>query len=51
MTKAPGPRELARRAGGGANIDGNIQLLTGLCNRQKHTKHPVDFMQERGFLL
>lgn len=36
---------------GGTNTDGNIQLLRQQCNNQKHTKHPVDFMQSRGFLL
>lgn len=36
---------------GGTNTDDNIQLLRAVCNRQKHTKHPVDFMQSRGFLL
>lgn len=36
---------------GGENKDRNIQLLTPKCNMQKHKKHPVDFMQERGFLL
>lgn len=36
---------------GGSNTDDNIQLLTMTCNRQKHAKHPIDFMQERGFLL
>ncbi len=36
---------------GGSNTDDNIQLLRQRCNNQKHTKHPVDFMQERGFLL
>lgn len=36
---------------GGANEDWNIQLLTQRCNNQKYTKHPIDFMQERGFLL
>ncbi len=36
---------------GGANTDDNIQLLRQRCNNQKYTKHPVDFMQERGFLL
>ena len=36
---------------GGLNIDSNIQLLRQRCNQQKHAKHPVDFMQSRGFLL
>jgi 5-methylcytosine-specific restriction endonuclease McrA len=36
---------------GGTNTDDNIQLLRATCNRQKHSKHPVDFMQSRGFLL
>lgn len=36
---------------GGPNTDDNIQLLRQRCNNQKHAKHPVDFMQERGFLL
>lgn len=36
---------------GGSNTDENIQLLHGLCNRRKAAKHPIDFMQERGFLL
>lgn len=36
---------------GGANVDSNIQLLRQRCNNQKHAKHPVDFMQQRGFLL
>jgi 5-methylcytosine-specific restriction endonuclease McrA len=36
---------------GGSNTDQNIQLLCPKCNRQKHSKHPIDFMQERGFLL
>lgn len=36
---------------GGPNSDDNIQLLRQRCNNQKHAKHPVDFMQERGFLL
>lgn len=36
---------------GGMNIDTNMQLLTATCNMQKHKKHPVDFMQSRGFLL
>jgi len=36
---------------GGPNIDSNIQLLRQRCNNQKSAKHPVDFMQGRGFLL
>lgn len=36
---------------GGPNTDDNIQLLRRRCNSQKHAKHPVAFMQSRGFLL
>ena len=36
---------------GGSNTDDNIQLLRSTCNLQKKAKHPVDFMQQRGFLL
>lgn len=36
---------------GGTNTDGNMQLLTATCNMSKGAKHPVDFMQSRGFLL
>ena len=36
---------------GGSNTDDNIQLLRKQCNLKKHAKHPVDFMQSRGFLL
>jgi hypothetical protein len=36
---------------GGVNTDDNIQLLRARCNLQKNAKHPIDFMQERGFLL
>lgn len=36
---------------GGSNTDDNIQLLRRLCNLKKNAKHPVDFMQLRGFLL
>lgn len=36
---------------GGANEDWNIQLLRATCNNQKRAKHPIDFMQSRGFLL
>ena len=36
---------------GGANEDSNIQLLRRECNIKKAAKHPINFMQERGFLL
>lgn len=36
---------------GGSNSDDNVQLLRSFCNLQKHAKHPIDFMQQRGFLL
>lgn len=36
---------------GGLNVDENMQLLRSVCNLQKSKKHPVDFMQSRGFLL
>lgn len=36
---------------GGTNSDDNMQLLRKKCNLQKSAKHPVDFMQQRGFLL
>lgn len=36
---------------GGSNTDDNIQLLRAECNLQKHAKHPIDFMQSKGFLL
>ena len=36
---------------GGSNTDDNAQLLRAKCNLQKNAKHPVDFMQSRGFLL
>lgn len=36
---------------GGTNTDDNIQLLRSKCNLQKNAKHPVDFMQSRGYLL
>jgi len=36
---------------GGRNEDQNMQLLCRLCNLQKHAKHPIDFMQNKGFLL
>lgn len=36
---------------GGSNTDDNMQLLRAVCNMQKSAKHPVEFMQSRGFLL
>lgn len=36
---------------GGENSDSNIQLLCQPCNQSKHSKHPIDFMQQKGFLL
>ena len=35
----------------GENTDNNIQLLCPTCNHRKHAKHPIDFMQENGYLL
>lgn len=36
---------------GGEHAPGNLQLLCGPCNVRKWAKHPIDFMQEKGFLL
>lgn len=36
---------------GGSNTDDNIQLLRAWCNVSKGAKHPVEFMQKKGFLL
>jgi hypothetical protein len=36
---------------GGKHDDSNLQLLIAHCNQQKYNKHPIDFMQSRGFLL
>ena len=36
---------------GGVNEDWNMQLLRSTCNLRKHAKHPIDFMQSKGFLL
>lgn len=36
---------------GGTNTDDNMQLLTATCNLSKGAKHPIDFMQQRGFLI
>lgn len=38
-------------AKGGLHTDANLQLLCPSCNRSKGAKHPVDFMQQRGYLL
>lgn len=35
----------------GENMIQNIQLLCPTCNLQKGAKHPIDFMQSKGFLL
>jgi len=36
---------------GGMHQDSNLQLLRANCNQQKSFKHPIDFMQSKGFLL
>lgn len=36
---------------GGSHSDRNLQLLCPRCNLTKSAKHPVDFMQEKGYLL
>jgi 5-methylcytosine-specific restriction endonuclease McrA len=36
---------------GGEHSDRNIELLCPACNSSKSAKHPVEFMQSRGFLL
>jgi 5-methylcytosine-specific restriction endonuclease McrA len=36
---------------GGHNTDDNVQLLCPACNCSKNARHPIDFMQSRGFLL
>ena len=36
---------------GGPNSDKNIQLLRRKCNMSKGAKHPLTFMQAKGFLL
>ena len=36
---------------GGSNTDDNMQLLRSVCNLQKHARHPVEYMQSKGFLL
>ena len=37
--------------GGGTNDRRNLQILCEPCNRSKHAKDPITFMQSRGFLL
>lgn len=36
---------------GGSHIDSNIQLLAPACNLKKNRKHPIDYMQSKGYLL
>jgi 5-methylcytosine-specific restriction endonuclease McrA len=36
---------------GGSNDKYNLQLLCTYCNRSKHAKDPIEFMQEKGMLL
>lgn len=36
---------------GGHSNPENLQLLRPFCNVSKSNRHPVDFMQSRGFLL
>ncbi len=36
---------------GGGNDKYNIQLLCSACNKSKHAKDPIVFMQQKGFLL
>jgi len=36
---------------GGTNGKENLQLLCPTCNHSKSCKHPIDFMQQKGFLL
>lgn len=36
---------------GGAHTDHNMQILCVTCNLKKSAKHPIEFMQDNGFLL
>lgn len=36
---------------GGSNDRLNLQLLCPTCNLRKSAKHPIDFMQQQGYLL
>lgn len=36
---------------GGKNVDSNIQLLTSTCNLRKSAKDPIEYMQDKGYLL
>lgn len=36
---------------GGTNDFGNLQILCPTCNLKKNARDPIEFMQERGFLL
>jgi 5-methylcytosine-specific restriction endonuclease McrA len=38
-------------AGGGKNIDGNMQITCPKCNLEKHSENPILFMRKKGFLL
>lgn len=36
---------------GGTNTDDNMQLMRAQCNTSKGARHPIDYMQSKGFLL